>query len=51
MSVLDEWVLTNAEKYDFRDLTVHSNKVVDKEIVYIKDKDGWIVKTIVLNKE
>lgn len=48
MDILDKFCLDSAEEYDFRDLTVHCNKVLDKEFVFIKN-DNKIVLVIILD--
>lgn len=43
MNALDKFTIENAEEYDFRDLSVHCNKIMDVEVLYLKDKGGGIV--------
>lgn len=50
MNMLDEFTITEIEEYDFRDLTVHSNKIIGNEVIYIKNKEGKVITTFVLNK-
>lgn len=49
MDLLDRFSLDYAEDYDFRDLTVHCNKILDREIIFLKDKNNEIVTVINLD--
>ena len=43
MSALDKFTIEKAEEYDFRDLSVHCDRVMDVEFLSLKDKNGNIV--------
>ena len=50
MSILDKFTIEKAEEYDFRDLTVHCNKVMSNEIIFLKNRNGKVVETFLLKK-
>lgn len=49
MTVLDNFCIEHQD-LDFRELTVHSNKISDVECLFFKNKSGKVVETIVVNK-
>ncbi len=51
MSALDKFTIEKAEEYDFRDLSVHCNRIMDVEFLYLKDKAGDIVLVWILGDE
>ena len=48
MDRLDKFCI-NYQDMDFRELTAHTNKVCGREILFIKDKNGKIIKTFMIN--
>ena len=51
MSALDKFTIEKAEEYDFRALSVHCNRIMDVEFLYLKDKAGDIVLVWILGDE
>ena len=49
MDKMDKFCLEYAEKYDFRELTVHTNKIMDKEYLFIKDKNDETIQVYVIS--
>lgn len=47
MSALDKFTIEKAEEYDFRDLSVHCDRVMDVEFLSLKDKNGNIVQVFI----
>ena len=43
MSALDKFTIEEAEEYDFRDLSIHFNVIMNIEMLYLKNKAGDIV--------
>lgn len=52
MDILDNFCIEHEvhQDLDFRELTVHSNKISDVECLFFKNKAGKVVETIVVNK-
>lgn len=38
MSALDKFTIEKAEEYDFRDLSVHCNRIMDVELLFLKNE-------------
>lgn len=51
MSALDKFTIEKAEEYDFRDLSVHCNRIMDVELLYLKDKAGDIIQVFVFGDD
>ena len=51
MSSLDKFIIEKAEEYDFHDLSVHCNRIMNVECLYLKDKTGDIVFVWILGDE
>ena len=50
MDEMDKFCLEKKDDYDFRELSVHANKVEGKEFIFLKSRQGKIVFTLCLNK-
>ena len=50
MDILDKFCIDKAEEYDFRELTVHCNKIAGVECLFIKNNDE-VIEVIVMNKK
>lgn len=51
ISVLDKFTIEKAEEYDFRDLSVHCNRIMDIELLFLKDKVGDVIQVWILGDE